>query len=73
MLSRELKHGSARHTPLLHNSSGSPGLGIGGSGDVLAGIIGGLLARGAPPAEATAWGVALHSAGGRQATEKKGQ
>ena len=42
------------------------GLGTSGSGDVLAGVIGGLLARGASPTTAAIWGVFLHGrAGGR--------
>lgn len=40
------------------------GLGASGSGDVLSGVIGGLLARGAPPEAAAAWGVYLHGEGG---------
>lgn len=41
-----------------------PGLGTSGSGDVLAGAIGGLLARGCSPVGAAAWGVALHARAG---------
>ena len=37
--------------------SGDAGLGTSGSGDVLAGILAGLLARGADPAQAACWGV----------------
>jgi NAD(P)H-hydrate epimerase len=44
------------------NLSGNPGLGSGGTGDVLAGIIGGLLAQGFPAAEAARLGVFLHGA-----------
>ena len=45
---------------------GVAGLGTSGSGDVLAGVIGGLLARGASPTTAAIWGVFLHGrAGGR--------
>ncbi|MGA0606766.1 NAD(P)H-hydrate dehydratase [Phenylobacterium sp. VNQ135] len=43
-----------------------PGLATSGSGDVLSGIIGGLLARGAPPAQAAAWGSYIHGAAGRR-------
>lgn len=46
------------------HTGGSPGLGTSGSGDVLAGVIGGLLARGAPPATAAAWGVWVHGEAG---------
>jgi ADP-dependent NAD(P)H-hydrate dehydratase len=43
---------------------GAPGLGVSGSGDVLAGIVGGLLARGAEPLNALLWGVWLHGEAG---------
>lgn len=42
------------------------GLGTAGSGDVLAGIIAGLVARGAHPLTATAWGVAAHARAGER-------
>jgi len=42
--------------PALVVASGNPGLATGGSGDVLAGFIGALLARGLPPPEAAALG-----------------
>jgi hydroxyethylthiazole kinase-like uncharacterized protein yjeF len=45
-------------------SGGAPGLGVSGSGDVLAGIVGGLLARGADPLAALLWGVWLHGEAG---------
>jgi hydroxyethylthiazole kinase-like uncharacterized protein yjeF len=51
----------------LRYRSEAPGLGTAGSGDVLAGVIGGLLARGAAPLVATAWGVWLHGEAGRAA------
>lgn len=44
--------------------SGVPGLGAPGSGDVLVGALGGLLARGAPPLAALAWAVAAHAEAG---------
>jgi len=44
----------------LHRD-GPAGLGTSGSGDVLAGLIGGLCARGATPAQAACWGVWLHA------------
>jgi hydroxyethylthiazole kinase-like uncharacterized protein yjeF len=45
--------------------AGVPGLGTAGSGDVLAGAAGGLLARGVEPVAAVAWAVALHARAGR--------
>jgi ADP-dependent NAD(P)H-hydrate dehydratase len=50
-----------------------PGLGASGSGDVLAGVIGGLLARGASPVGAAAWGVRLHSLAGARLSERIGR
>jgi NAD(P)H-hydrate repair Nnr-like enzyme with NAD(P)H-hydrate dehydratase domain len=41
-----------------------PGLATSGSGDVLAGLVAGLLARGAEPAQAAVWAVALHARAG---------
>lgn len=51
---------------LWQHQGGNAGLAISGSGDVLAGIIAGLLARGATLEQAAAWGVALHGAAGEQ-------
>lgn len=48
------------------------GLATSGSGDVLAGLIAGLSTRGAPLAQAAAWGVALHSRAGRALAERVG-
>jgi NAD(P)H-hydrate repair Nnr-like enzyme with NAD(P)H-hydrate dehydratase domain len=44
------------------NGSGNAGLASGGTGDVLAGMIGALLAQGVPAAEALELGVCLHGA-----------
>lgn len=44
--------------------SGQGGLGTSGSGDVLAGAIGGLLARGADADQAACWGTHLHASAG---------
>ena len=52
---------------------GAPGLGVSGSGDVLAGIVGGLLSRGADPLAALLWGVWLHGEAGRLLTERVGR
>lgn len=51
---------------------GAPGLGVSGSGDVLAGIVGGLLARGAEPLHALLWSVWLHGEAGAQLAKKVG-
>ena len=45
---------------------GVPGLGVAGSGDVLAGIVSALLARGAEPLTALLWGVLLHGEAGER-------
>ncbi len=54
------------------NESGTAGLATSGSGDVLAGIIGGLLARGAQPLQATVWGVYLHARAGERLMQRSG-
>jgi ADP-dependent NAD(P)H-hydrate dehydratase len=51
---------------------GAPGLGVSGSGDVLAGIVGGLLARGAEPLNALLWSVWLHGEAGAKLAKKVG-
>lgn len=51
---------------------GAPGLGVSGSGDVLAGIVGGLLARGAEPLNALLWAVWLHGEAGAALAKRVG-
>lgn len=51
---------------------GAPGLGVSGSGDVLAGIVGGLLARGAEPLNALLWAVWIHGEAGAALAKKVG-
>jgi ADP-dependent NAD(P)H-hydrate dehydratase len=51
---------------------GAPGLGVSGSGDVLAGIVGGLLARGGEPLNALLWAVWLHGQAGAALAKKVG-
>jgi hydroxyethylthiazole kinase-like uncharacterized protein yjeF len=53
----------------LH-TGGSIGLGTSGSGDVLGGVMAGLLARGAPPEQAAVWGVALHGRAGARLSRR---
>lgn len=58
--------------PWCH-TGGNVGLATAGSGDVLAGLMAGLAARGATLAQAAAWGVVLHAlAGDRLATRLGG-
>lgn len=52
---------------------GGVGLATSGSGDTLAGIVGGLAARGADPLTALLWGVYLHGEAGRLLTEQYGR
>jgi ADP-dependent NAD(P)H-hydrate dehydratase len=54
------------------HEGGSPGLGVSGSGDVLAGIVGGLLARSADPLGALLWAVWLHGEAGAALAKKVG-
>lgn len=55
----------------LHEG-GAIGLATSGSGDVLAGVIGGLMARGAAPATAAIWSVCVHAAAGARLAERLG-
>ena len=55
------------------HAGGVIGLGTSGSGDVLAGVIGGLLARGAAPLTAALWGVCLHAAAGARLSDRRGR
>jgi hydroxyethylthiazole kinase-like uncharacterized protein yjeF len=52
---------------------GGVGLATSGSGDTLAGIVGGLAARGADPLTATLWGVWLHGEAGRMLSKEVGR
>lgn len=53
-------------------SAGGPGLGVSGSGDVQAGIVAGLLAGGATPEQAAAWGGWLHGTSGEELARSVG-
>lgn len=52
------------HGECLVNTTGNPGMAKGGSGDVLTGLIGGLLARGYRAEDAAALGVWIHGRAG---------
>ncbi len=54
------------------NTTGNPGMATAGSGDVLAGMIAGLMAQGYAPLNATIFGVYLHGRAGDIAIEDKG-
>ena len=53
--------------------SGDAGLGTSGSGDVRAGIVAGLLGRGAEPAQAACWGAFAHSVSGQRLAPRYGR
>lgn len=55
------------------HTDGPAGLGTSGSGDVLAGVIGGLAARGAAPTVAAIWGVWLHARAGSRLSSRIGR
>jgi len=54
------------------HAGGHVGLATSGSGDTLAGIVGGLAARGAPIEQAAVWAVALHARAGLALAERLG-
>lgn len=57
----------------FRNPTGNPGMAVGGSGDVLAGILVSLLGQGLEPLAAAAVGAWLHGAAGDRCAEKMGQ
>jgi len=54
----------------FHGST--PGLATSGSGDVLAGLMGGFAARGMPPEQAAAWAVVAHATAGQRLGRRVG-
>ncbi len=60
-----------REQPLYINMSGNSGMATGGSGDVLAGMLGGLLAQGMGLFEASKLGVYIHGSAGDAAAAAK--
>ena len=68
------RRGSRRRTARLwRDDSGAAGLGVSGSGDVRAGITGGLLARGADPAQAAVWAAFVHGRCGERLSSTVGR
>jgi len=59
--------------PLQINLTGNPGMATGGSGDVLAGLLAGLLAQGLSPFDAARAAVYLHGRAGDRVAFKKSQ
>jgi hydroxyethylthiazole kinase-like uncharacterized protein yjeF len=55
------------------NESGAPGMAASGSGDAKAGAVAGLLARGARPEQAAAWGAFAHGRAGERLTAAIGR
>jgi NAD(P)H-hydrate epimerase len=58
--------------PIAVNPGGSPALGTAGTGDVLSGLIGALLAKGMDPFDAACAGVFAHGRAGRVAADRIG-
>jgi hydroxyethylthiazole kinase-like uncharacterized protein yjeF len=55
------------------NPTGNPGMASGGTGDILTGMIGGLIAQDLSPLEAATWGVYLHGLAGDIAAHSLGE
>jgi NAD(P)H-hydrate epimerase len=58
--------------PILIDA-GNPGMATGGMGDVLTGVIAGLIAQGAAPFDAAACGALLHAVAGDAAARDGGE
>jgi hydroxyethylthiazole kinase-like uncharacterized protein yjeF len=61
------------HGWVFINSTGNPGMATGGTGDVLTGMIGSLLAQGYSVSQAACLGVYLHGLAGDRAAQDKGE
>jgi len=65
--------GGNNNAPAYLCKSGNPGLSTAGTGDILSGIIAGLVAQNLPLKEAACLGVMLHATAGDKAVEEKGE
>jgi len=72
MLKGETSYLTAPGEGIYAFAGGGVGLATSGSGDVLAGIVAGLAARGASPLHALLWAVWLHGEAGRRCAEQIG-
>jgi hydroxyethylthiazole kinase-like uncharacterized protein yjeF len=61
------------HGSVWRNESGAPGMAASGAGDAKAGAVVGLLARGASPEQAAAWGAFVHGRAGERLTASVGR
>nr|WP_205863188.1 NAD(P)H-hydrate dehydratase [Planosporangium thailandense] len=66
-------HIAAPDGRIWREESGDAGLGTSGSGDVRAGIVAGLLSRGADPAQAACWGAYAHAGSGQRLAARFGR
>ncbi|NYZ63051.1 NAD(P)H-hydrate dehydratase [Luteimonas deserti] len=71
-LKGRVTHIAAPDGRLWINTAGSVGLGTSGSGDVLAGVVAGLAARGSSAEQAAVWGVHLHAKAGARLSRRQG-
>lgn len=69
---RETSIASPGDSKIYVNRAGNVGLATSGSGDVLAGLVAGLAARGAEPTQAAVWGVYLHARAGDKLAQRVG-
>jgi hydroxyethylthiazole kinase-like uncharacterized protein yjeF len=73
LIKGEYSHVVAPDGRAVRFEGGGVGLATSGSGDTLAGIVGGLAARGADPFTAVCWGVYLHGEAGRKLGSEVGR
>jgi len=71
-LKGKVTHIAAPEGRMWRHRGGNVGLATSGSGDVLSGLIAGLLARGASVEQAAVWGVALHARAGDRLAARTG-